>query len=86
MEKVTPTKNKKKPFRWNTDMVTNLITCLESFKTKMEYKNVDFDGDRPVQYTALREDMAKLCSGVDVALFGPVTVTHTTQSSSSRYG
>ena len=54
-------------------MVTNLITCLESVKTKMEYKNVDFDGDRPVQYT--REDMAKLYSGVDVALFGPVTVT-----------
>ena len=25
--------------------------------------------------TALREDMAKLYSGVDVALFGPVTVT-----------
>ena len=43
----------------------------------MEYKNVDFDGDRPVQYTALREDtcMAKLYSRVDVALFGPVTVT-----------
>ena len=76
MEKVTPKKkSKKKPFRWNTDMVTNLITCLESFKTEMEYRNVDFDGDRPVQYTALREDMAKLYSGVDVALFGPVTVT-----------
>ena len=57
-------------------MVTNLITCLESFKTKMEYKNVYFDGNRPVQYTALQEDMAKLYSGgVDVALFGPVTVT-----------
>ena len=41
----------------------------------MEYKNVDFDGDRSVQYTALREDMAKLYSGVNVALFRPVTVT-----------
>ena len=41
----------------------------------MEYKNVDLDGDRLVQYTALREDMAKLYSEVDVALFGPVTVT-----------
>ena len=49
-ESSTQEKSKKKPFRWNTDMVTNLITCLESFKTKMEYKNVDFDGDRPVQY------------------------------------
>ena len=56
-------------------MVTNLISCLESFKTKMEYKNVDFNADRPVQHTALREDMAKPYSGVDVALFGPVTVT-----------
>ena len=46
-------KPKKKPFRWNTGMVTNLITCLDSFKTKMEHKNVDFDGDPPVQYTAL---------------------------------
>ena len=66
-------------------MVTNLITCLESFKTKMEYKNVDFDGDRPVQYTALREDMAKLYSGVGVALFR-ASDSHTTQSSNSRYG
>ena len=41
----------------------------------MEYKNVDFDGNRPVQYTALRKDMAKLYNGADVALFGPVTVT-----------
>ena len=52
-ESNTKEKSKKKPFRWNTDMVTNLITCLESFKTKMEYKNVDSDGDRPVRYTAL---------------------------------
>ena len=52
-ESNTKEKSKKKPFRWNTDMVTNLITCLESFKTKIECKNVDFDGDRPAQYTAL---------------------------------
>ena len=25
----------------------NLITCLQRFKSQMEYKNADFDGDRP---------------------------------------
>ena len=52
-ESNTKEKSKKKPFHWNTDMVTNLITCSENFRTKMEYKNADFDGDHPVQYTAL---------------------------------
>ena len=45
------------------------------FQNKNGVQNVNCDGDRPVQYTALREDMTKLYSEVGVALFGPVTVT-----------
>ena len=48
---------------------------FRELQNKNGVQNVDFDGDRPVQYIALREDMAKLYSEVDIALFGPVTVT-----------
>jgi hypothetical protein len=36
-------------------MIENLIKCFQSYKTQMEYKNLDFDGDRPAQYTNQRE-------------------------------
>ena len=37
----------------------------------MEYKNVDFDDDRPAQYTWVRDEMAKLYDE-DHSIFGPV--------------
>eukprot|EP00112_Aurelia_sp_Birch-Aquarium-sp1_P019756 Seg495.11 transcript_id=Seg495.11/GoldUCD/mRNA.D3Y31 product="hypothetical protein" protein_id=Seg495.11/GoldUCD/D3Y31 len=71
-------KSKKKQFRWNTDMVDTLITCLHNYKSQMEYKNVDFDGDRPMQYTWLREEMAKHFQEEErlgQEMFGPLCVS-----------
>ena len=68
-------KGKEKQFRWDSEMAENLITCLQSFKSKMEYENVDFDGDRPAQYSWLRQEMSKLYEVENTSLFGPVYVT-----------
>ena len=71
-------KSKKKQFRWNADMVGTLITCLHNYKSQMEYKNVDFDGDRPMQYTWLREEMAKHFQEEEIRgkeMFGPLCVS-----------
>ncbi len=71
-------KSKKKQFRWNADMVDVLITCLHNYKSQMEYKNVDFDGDRPMQYTRVREEMARHFRGEESLgqeMFGPVCVS-----------
>ena len=56
-------KSKKKQFRWNADMVDTQITCLHNYKSQMEYKNVDFDGDRPMQYTWPILHLATCCEG-----------------------
>ena len=49
-------------------MVSQLIECLAAYKFRMEYQSNDFDADRPVQYTEIRREMAKLYDDV----FGPV--------------
>ena len=71
-------KSKKKQFRWNADMVDVLITCLHNYKSQMEYKNIDFDGDRPMQYTWVREEMARHFRDEEKQgeyMFGPVCVS-----------
>ena len=71
-------KSKKKQFRWKADMIDTLIACLQTYKSQMEYKNVDFDGDRPLQYTWLREEMAKHFQEGETLgqeLFGPLCVS-----------
>ena len=40
----------------------------------MEFKNVDFDSNRPSQYSWLRQKMTKLYEE-DFSLFGPVSLT-----------
>ena len=35
-------KEAKKYFRWDLNMVQNLIECLLEYKSKMEYKSLDF--------------------------------------------
>ena len=66
---------KKKVFRWSSEMIENLITCLTAYKARMEYQAVDFDGDRPAQYKELRKEMAKLYEIEDVSLFGPLSLS-----------
>ena len=41
-------------FRWNMEMIEQLVKFLQAYKSKMEYQNLDFDGDRPAQYKELR--------------------------------
>ena len=67
-------KTKTKQFRWDAEMVENLIECLQAYKSEMEFKNVDFDSDRPAQYSWLRQKMTKLYEEV-TSLFGPVSLT-----------
>ena len=40
----------------------------------MEYKNKDFEGDRPAQYSSLRDEMSKIYHK-DTSLFGPTSLT-----------
>ena len=68
-------KAKKKYFRWNTDMVENLINQLSSYKSAMEYRSLDFDADKPAQYKYLRIEMAKIYAEQDEELFGPISLT-----------
>ena len=61
---------KRKQFRWTNEMIETLIKFLHKFKSTMEFKNLDFDGDRIVQSNWLREEMARTFDDDD--LFGPV--------------
>ena len=37
-------------FRWNNDMIEQLLTYLKEYKVMMAFQAKDFDGDRPAQY------------------------------------
>ena len=67
-------KSKAKQFHWDDGIVERLIKCLEAYKSEMEYKNVDFDGDQPAQYTWVRQEMATLYDE-DSSIFGPVFIS-----------
>ena len=54
-------------------MIENLIDCLSSYKSIMEYRSLDFDVDKPAQYKHLRKEMAKLYADEDESLLGPVS-------------
>ena len=41
-------------------MIGDLLTCLKAFKTKMEFKGLDFDGDRMAQYREIRKEMLRI--------------------------
>ena len=60
-------------FKWTFETVGNLLECLKSFKVKMEYQGLDFDGDRTTQYKKVRKEMAKMYEQ-DTFLFGPVFI------------
>ena len=53
-------------------MISQLIDCLLEYKSKMEYRNLDFDADKQIHYQELRVEMAKIYADDDVSLFGPV--------------
>ncbi len=43
------------------------------YKVACEYKNIDFDADKPCQYNKMREEMAKIYQD-DEELFGPYSL------------
>ena len=61
--------------RWSTEMVRDLIKCLQNYQTMLSYKGCDFDADRPLQYREIRKSMAKLYEEVNIAFFGPPEVS-----------
>ena len=65
-------KEAKKCFRWDLNLVQNLVECLLEYKSKMEYRSLDFDADKPMQYKEIRLMMAMLFEEEDVSLFGPI--------------
>ena len=67
---------KKRVFKWNNEMVENLIDAISNYKSQMSYRGIDFDGDKPLMYKHLRDDMAKLyCNSDETWMFGPVEFT-----------
>ena len=65
-------KAKRKTFKWTPKMIEDLITSVESYKSAMEFKNLDFDADKSAQYVYVREAMAKIYQETDESFFGPV--------------
>ena len=63
---------KNKTISMEEKMVSQLIECLAAYKSRMEYQSKDFDADRPVKYTEIRREMAKLYDDV----FGPVCLPY----------
>ena len=57
------------------EMIEQQVKLLQEYKSKMEYQNLDLDGDRPAQNKKLRIQMATLYEGKDMTLFGPVKLT-----------
>ena len=51
---------KSKQFKWTSEMIGDLLTCLKAFKAKMEFQGLDFDGDRTVQYKEIRKEMSRI--------------------------
>ena len=49
-------------------MIDHLIDCLLNYKSNMQYKSLDFDADKPMQYKELRIDMAAIYEQ-DISLY-----------------
>ena len=46
-------------FRWTSEMVTLLLENIAAYKVDMEFKGLDFDADRHLQYKYVRENLAR---------------------------
>ena len=66
-----PPPKKAKAFRFKDEHIDNLISCLLNYKVKCEFDNIDFDADKPTQYTKIRDDMAGIYRDEE-DLFGPL--------------
>ena len=57
-------------FKWNDEMVRELLDSLREFKATMEFNNFDFNADKPRQYEEVRRILSKKYSE-QPELFGP---------------
>ena len=67
-------KQRRKNFKWEPEMIENLIQCLTKYKSNMLYKNLDFDADKVALYREVRVAMAELYDDKNYKYFGPVVV------------
>ena len=69
----------KERFQWKTgDKIANLIQCLATYKSQMEYNNSDFNADKVKQYEAVRKAMAIIYKD-NPSYFGPPEITPMTE-------
>ena len=72
-------------FRWNQgDKVLSLIKYLASYKSTMEYNNIDFNTDKVKQYEAVREAVAKIYAVDNPTFFGPPRITELSEEDSQN--
>ena len=62
-----------KAFRFQDEHIENLISCLLNYKIKCELDNIDFDADKPAQYSKIREGMADIYKEEE-DFFGPLAI------------
>ena len=55
-------------------MIEHLIDSLLEYRSRISYKSIDFDADRPIQYKEMRLSMTKIYMETDFSLFGPICV------------
>ena len=63
-----------KKFSLTAKLVEKLIKSLSDLKTRMEFMNKDFNGDKPRQYEEIRKEMERIYCSIDIKMFGPVSV------------
>ena len=56
-------------------MIEDLLNALKSYKTTMEYNNLDFNADKTKRYEAVRIALAKIYDGEERP-FGPITMSN----------
>ena len=75
--------NKRKPhkqdepprFKWNGEIVEDVLNALYQYECIMEFTNSDFNADKAKQYEAVRSSMASNEYQVENGLpFGPVEI------------
>ena len=77
-------KKKRKVFRFESEMISNLLTWLLDYKTMCEFENIDFNGDKVKQYSEIRIKMATIYEKVDVDYFGPPKLLDNSQKKASK--
>ena len=44
-------------FKWTDDKLTNLIECLQEFKSSMEFRNYDSNAEKVKLYESVRKSL-----------------------------